>query len=320
MITYRQAGWFIPVILALIVGGVSCTRADSAATQQPVPGPEDDRATDSPAVESQGQKPATPDPAAPEAKEDAKELKPLPESSRRPSRSSVVANKAVQAAVEEILARWDGVRSFSANVTTQLGTGQMIQKGPGEPWEPTLVVDGKGEYGCLKKDGKLLARMQMTSIGGGPIRSDLEDEDPEEYTVTRVSDGEFTYMAGVQGERKKAAKMKSKPNDLMQWGGKRLLDDMRQRFDLKLEGDEKINERQTYVILAKSKTSEAVSRHWFDKKTGVMVQMTIYGAKGRPRRVFTLDQISLDPTFPADHFTFVPPKGVPVEDLTNLGP
>ena len=192
----------------------------------------------------------------------------------------------------------------------------MVQKGPGEPWEPALVVDGEGRYDCLKKDGKLLSRMKL--VGPDPIRRSLDD-DPEERTVTRVSDGEVTYMSGAQGEHRRAAKMKSRPADIMQMGGKRLLDDMHERFNLTLEPDEKINERDTYVILAKAKAGEGMSRHWFDRKTGIMLQIMIYDPKGHPRRVFTLDEVDLDARFPEDHFTFVPPKGVEVEDLTGRG-
>jgi len=230
--------------------------------------------------------------------------------------ADLIEDEGVKDVEKQVLERWEKLDGFAAKVKTLTGTGLMIKPvtEDGE-WQYSMVEDGRGEYSCLKKNTKLLVRMDMGIKS--PFRYDDSDE-LSRYSLTRIFDGQLVYSYAVSGEIRRASKQPPHPRTFMILGGQAVWDQLRSIFVLKKLDDEKLGERDAFVIRGLSTTGEQSADHWFDKKTGVLVKITMYEKRGRkPTRTILFEDLEENPKFADDHFVFTVPEGVTIEDQTT---
>ena len=65
--------------------------------------------------------------------------------------------------------------------------------------------------------------------------------------------------------------------------------------------------------------SMGMTDHYFDKETGILLKMVTEDTLAKTKHSFALSDVKLNVEFPDDHFTFTPPEGVEVQDLTIRG-
>lgn len=239
----------------------------------------------------------------------------------RSAEPAEATHRALPAVEQEILAAWGKTRSGSATFVHE-ALKPVGTLGGEDPQDLKLGVHSKGTLDFLKKDERLLHRMVMTcTVGPGHGPGVLEG--PVERMTTEVFDGEYLHSMAETGTRVKAFKVKMKhsgPPFIS--GGRLLLDRLRSAYGtLTLEPDEKIDGRETYVICGRAEAIGGVllGRYWVDKKTGVMLRRTLYTPEDTPVQVLSVKNLKVNVEFPKGHFTFVPPEGVEVEDLTKRG-
>jgi len=234
----------------------------------------------------------------------------------RTSELTEVGNRTLQAVEQEILAACDKVRSFSAEfINEALQPVDTIDVE--DPRNLRLGVHSKGTLDVLKREGKLLGRMVMYDTawpghGHGP----QVIEGPVERTTTQIFDGEHLYTIMEFGAQVKASKVKTDHFDFVEIGGKLLVDHLHSAcHTLTLEPDETIDGRGAYVISGRSEAMGRVSvRCSIDKATGLRLRLALYDRSGTLVQVFSLANLKVNVEFPEDHFTFVPPEGLKVEE------
>ncbi len=208
---------------------------------------------------------------------------------------------------QEMLARWEKIRSVSAKMTTrfdQLGDRETHQK-------------GLGTYDCLKQDGKILVRTFL--YNGITAKRDNEDV-PWVLTgqrIKRVSDGRFVYTIDERYKEITGAKRWAVYPNLLYIGGKRLFRVLRSLEGLQRLPDQTIDKKGVYVFQGTLSAARRQARVFLDKETGIMRQLITENEKSESKFVFTLSEIKLDVEFSEDHFIFVPPEDVEIQDLTQ---
>jgi len=138
--------------------------------------------------------------------------------------------------------------------------------------------------------------------------------------LTYIRDGEFLYHLVRQYELVTATKYRYNPDRVLQIGGPQLLRSLAERNDLKLLPEEQIDDRATYVVEAKPKGGDWVSRHYFDKQTGIRLKLVELDEKGVETLSISLSELNFNPEFSEDLFTLIPPEGVEIVDKTQEEP
>ena len=211
------------------------------------------------------------------------------------------------AAIRELLARWEEVQSASVSFATDFerlaGLGERQKS--------------EGTRDCLKKDGKMLIRSSYTNAVA------LEKEG-KEWIVTgqialKVFDGEFLYTVDERHEGKTATKSLLKRGQFQYIGGRRLLSQILGLDSFSLLPDETIDDQSVYVFEGKAGDGTVTTRHYFDKQTGMLLKMATEDSIAQTRYTFALSDIKVNVEFDDDHFTFTPPEGMEVQDLTRRG-
>jgi hypothetical protein len=215
------------------------------------------------------------------------------------------SDPAVAAVFDEILAAWEKVERVTAKVEM---TMPQAAGHPGKTW-------GKGEYFLLKKGGKLLIYFTLTN----ELRIKKEDGNvlvTAEILETFV-DGVHRYSLISQPSHREANKHILNYDDVLQIGGPYLMRDLVNNYTLSAMPEEMKDNRATKVIKAKPKDGEWESLHYFDKATGLRVEMIEMGADGKPSLTIKLPQIDTTTTIDEQKFKAVIPPEVPLQDKTG---
>lgn len=222
-------------------------------------------------------------------------------------RTQLMVAPDVNTAILDLVARWDNIRSVSATLqTTFKRTDGRYDR------QETL-----GIRDCMKKDGRVLVR---AAYKAGVV---LEAEDNQLIAtgqrVLRVFDGEFLYVDDERHEGRTVTKSRPVPGQLQAIGGRRLFAGLRGLSEIKLLPDKTIDDKSVYAFVGKAGGGTITMRHYFDKQTGILVKMTRDDELGHGRYTFALSDIKLNVDFEEGHFTYTPPEGIEVQDLTRPG-
>jgi len=230
-----------------------------------------------------------------------------PPPSTPPDRPAPASDDILAKLEQEMLARWEKIRSVSAIITTrfdQLGDRETHQK-------------GTGTYDCLKQDDKILVRTFL--YNGIKVKQDNEDV-PWIITAQRikkVSDGRFVYTIDERYKDITGTKRWAVYPNLLYIGGKRLFHLLRNLEGLQRLPDQTIDNKGVYVFEGILSAARRQTRVFLDKETGIMRQLITENEKSESKFVFTLSEIKLNVEFSEDHFIFVPPDDVEIQDLTR---
>lgn len=176
----------------------------------------------------------------------------------------------------------------------------------------TSTSTGKMRY--LKHEGKLLSRMEMdsksvTKFGGNETKMDSK--------MMQVVDGEYAWtLSETMGKKNctksKVDKLQKTMDPFAAWT----------EVDAKLLPDETVDGKACWVIEMTPKQMNPMapsgkSTHAFDKETGLMIRMIGMDQTGKEMTRTTVTDIKLNEKLDPKSFTFTPPEGVTVTDVTN---
>ncbi|UCC32439.1 MAG: hypothetical protein JSU86_09190 [Phycisphaerales bacterium] len=207
---------------------------------------------------------------------------------------------------QEMLAHWEEIRSVSAKLTTKfdrLGDRETHQ-------------NGLGVYNCLKRKGKILVRTKLSNA------ITAKQDDPEvpwlltEQRVNKYSDGQFVHIIDERYKRFTVTKRRAVYPYVLYIGGKRVFRFLRRLEGLQRLPNETIDDKDIYVFEGTLPGARRKVRVYLDKETGIMRQMVTENETSESTLTFAVSEVKLNVEFSEDHFVFVPPDGVEVQDLT----
>ena len=178
------------------------------------------------------------------------------------------------------------------------------------------ITDDKGTYEMLVKDGKPLWRVDSKTIsnvdaGGQKMKT--------ETTGLMVCDGKFIWSLTDTMGQKMVTKMKI-ADEHAALAGASFFASMKKNYKLKLLPDETIEGKSAFVIEAtpiKRSESDGTTTYYILKDTALTVKTVTTDASGKPITTMRLSDIKINVSIPANRFTFTPPQGVQVMDLTK---
>jgi outer membrane lipoprotein-sorting protein len=220
-----------------------------------------------------------------------------------------VLDEKTKTAIAELTARWDELQAFSATVSTEL------PQAAGNPG----TTQGKGTYEWSKRGEKRLIRFFLVNtirITTGEAKTLRTAE-----ILNFVYDGEFLYSQLQQPTTfKQTTKSRYEPDRVLQIGGKDLFRGLSESNSLKLQPEEMLNGRASYVIEATPTTGKSSSIHYFDKQTGVRSRLIERDETGKATLTLTLSELNTSPEFSEDYFMYKLPEGFELIDKTKVEP
>lgn len=241
----------------------------------------------------------------------------LPSDRRKPTpagrhkvRGTPLTKDALQELEKELLGRWAEIESVSARLLTKFerGTGQQT------------LQQGEGTRDCMKKDGMVLMRSRI--INTVSVRREHDAEVPWIVTgqqISKVSDGRFVYTVDRRREGTTVTKNWAVPPHILPIGGKWLTTVIRGLKRLRRLRDKSIGDDKVYVLEGTSHDGRNVHRLSIDKKTGLLRELEVNNRIDSSKFSVALSDIRLNVEFSEDHFDFVPPEGIEIQDLTVPG-
>lgn len=227
----------------------------------------------------------------------------------RNSRARIKANFALGDVAQQLLKKWEGIRSLSSTITTS-----YEHKTHGRE----LRTSGDGQRDALMTGEKELIRMSL-DLG---IHATIDEEDPPiratRQLLLKVFDGEFVFTRLTTDEGTTATKKYSTPGDFTAMGGPGLVAALRNVRQLKRLPDVEPDGRTMYVFTGSRATGEQVE-FTIDAGTGLLSTIKTTWKGKRKSTSFAVTRHEINTGFPDGHFDFTPGKGVEIQDLTRAG-
>lgn len=219
----------------------------------------------------------------------------------------------------KIIEAWEKHTSISGKVhsVNQTGSGPVATRSENE-----------GTYEVLRKDGKLMYRLEMVTNMqvGKPEQMPREGESPAQepqvikQKVLLIIDGTDTYTLTESDGEVTAAKGRLRPERSPD--PRTLFASVIPKSDLKLLPEETLDGQPVWVIEVKPKPEQAQRFGrivYYFRHDGVQVKEVIYGGEGETARTMTVTDVKVDAEIDPKRFVFEPPPGVEVKDMTNFG-
>jgi outer membrane lipoprotein-sorting protein len=209
----------------------------------------------------------------------------------------------------DICNKWDSIKSMTYDMesSTNMATPQfsMTSNTTG-----TAEMKRKGDMWLMRMDSK---GANSQTLGGKETKS--------ESTTMMVIDGEYVYSLTDAGGAKMCTKMKAQDWTKMA-GGKGYFKWLREENDVKVLPDETIDGVSCYALEATSKKvqpGQGSMKFCFSKDNGMTVLTVAKGPDGKVLTTSKIKNIKSGVALADDRFTFTPPAGVTVTDMTNAG-
>jgi len=216
------------------------------------------------------------------------------------------SDPAVAAVMDEMLAAWEKVPAVFVALETSV-TNAAGHDGK---------TRGKGKYWLQKKDGKVFIQFDLRNEliirqqGGATMVTG-------EVLITTI-DGEHLYSFINQPGHMEAVKRKLNYGDVLQIAGPHLFYDLVTNNKLTLLPEEMKDNRATKVIKAQPNDGTLETINYFDKATGIRVEMNELDTQGETSLQIKVTEIDTNPTIGDDQFKPVVPENVTLEDESNL--
>lgn len=219
---------------------------------------------------------------------------------------TLARNKAIRAAQQQLLARWDEIQSVSAKIKLEYDQQEGLKQ----------RRSGEGTYDCTKKDEKTLIRMK---IYHSMIveRKEMGDWVLTGERILKVYDGEFLYTLDELHAGMTATKSRPSRGQLLFLGGRHLLNQLRRFNNFKRLPDETIDGHTVSVFKGVSDPGNVKTEYYIDQETGLLIKVVTENETRKSKLTMRFTDIQLNPQYAEDHFTFTPPEGVEIQDLTK---
>jgi outer membrane lipoprotein-sorting protein len=216
-----------------------------------------------------------------------------------------LAGDTLESVEKTIIGKWAALSSMSTKMT-------MVSEMDMGDTKISTKAESVVEY--LKKDGKELHRQEMTTettFGAGQSMKS---------SITSVDDGEFLWglqeqMGNTMVTKQKSGQMQGSP------GGEKMFADLRERNNLKLLPEEKVDGVDCHVIEGTPKKAAPMrptkELFYFGKKTGVLVKIVGMGENDKKMMTITFSDVKINPKLDPVRFVFKVPEGVQVTDMTE---
>jgi len=217
----------------------------------------------------------------------AKHAAPVHEASAEPTPK---VDERLTPIIADLVNKFEQHQAISAAIKTVLAVAAQSEG----------TTQGTGTYECKMQDGKRLIRVflanQMSLAANGTVYT------TEEY-IDDWYDGKYLYKQLQQHRLKQVTKKVYAPSEILQIGGRDAFRPLTEGYNLKLLGEEAVNDAPAHVIEATPIGGNSKSKHYFDKATGIRVKQMEFNAAGETRVDITLSDIKLNPEFREDNFS-----------------
>ncbi|MGD2108611.1 MAG: hypothetical protein PVI86_04385 [Phycisphaerae bacterium] len=226
-----------------------------------------------------------------------------PEQSQASSRRLMVDPK-VNETILDLVAKWENVKSVSATLETSFTSETQKQQ-------------GEGTRDTLKRDGKILTRADY--------RNGVAMKGPDGNWITtgqivhKVFDGQFLWLDDQRHEGRVVTKAHPVLGQIQPLGGRRLFAGISGLDELALLPDETVDGSEVYVFEGKSGGGTVTTRHYVAKDTGILLKSTREDSLAGAEYAVKLTDVKVNVEFDDGHFTYTPPEGVEVRDMTKRG-
>lgn len=223
-----------------------------------------------------------------------------------------LSGAALATTLEEVQKKVQGAWEKHKSVAAKMTIEQKMDMGGG-----SMESKGGGTIETQRKDGKLLARLEMKST---MTQKFGENSSTMEQQMLSISDGEFTWVLSEMMGQKQA--FKSKPDGKMYGDPEAMFTELGKEHELRLAADQDVSGRKAYVIEAVPKDKGAnpmlgKMELCFDQDWGIMVKMVVYNPDAKPIQTVTYSDVKIDEPIPAERFVWKTPEGVEVMDHTG---
>lgn len=290
--------WMLLIVLAIAVAGTTCRKDKDTASNHAT-------GTTTPEVDSDA---TTPSDAADDPTGHAQAAT-GPGTTTDAKRGGAAASPEVAEALSAIEAAWNKTTSFSAKVRTRLASAI------GRPGK-TL---GKGTYDLLKDDGKLKIRFFIENVMAIILEPEKTGSD-EIHTAERLTwttDGTVMFQYTFQHKLHRVRKTWCSDADVLQLGGRPLLDELRDKRSVKRLDDDVLDADPVFVFEAKPQDGTWTEKHYFQKATGIRVQYVETDPSGEEIFWMKVSDVETGVEFEPDHFTFEVPEYAELIDETK---
>ncbi len=234
------------------------------------------------------------------------EQTPSPAAVAAPSPALQPGDERIAQVERELLEAWEGVCSVTAKVETKFVRGKNYKTNQ----------SGNGTIQYVKENGKVLMKFEsMNDIFF--LRPDGKNWIITAQAISSLCDGDYLYKIDRRREGTTATKSWCEPPEMRVLGGEKLMRRIRLLKDRRLLKEETMDGRAVYGFEGKTADGDTKIRHYVEKATGVLIKTEFDRERDDSTFSFSLREIELDREYPPDHFTFVPPEFVPIEDLTR---
>lgn len=211
---------------------------------------------------------------------------------------------------KRVVKTWYQHRTLTCRFVTE-GRAGMGQNAP--------RVRNTGRHEAMRKDGKLLARIEtrreVLGDDGKPTAAPVE-------TTVAILDGEHTYEVRERDDKTEVVK---RDYDAALAGDPgALLRVLRTSYDLTVLPEEAFADRKAWVIEARPQAPPPPMpgypqylRVWFDQRSGMAVKMVYYDSEDTILRRTVMEDVRVDVDVKPSRFKFEAPEGVEVIDRTS---
>lgn len=206
-------------------------------------------------------------------------------------------------------------QAWAANKTL---AAVIAMTGSQKQGDQVITMAGTGRFEWMREGDDEKTRMSFDSTA---TLGDGEGARKIESSSLVISDGEFLHSMLTRGGHSDAYKQKLEQHEDL--GGGRALKQLRETGNkLSVLPDEKIGDRDVYVILAAPKQPDPQSPEkdatvYVDQQTGIVLKRVVRGADNEPIFTMLLTDLEINKPIKPEQFIFKAPEGVTVLDMTG---
>ncbi len=221
--------------------------------------------------------------------------------------NSVLAERlSVPEARTQMKDAWNKVRTLSAT---------SLQRNVKDIRAADVSTTLLGTYFLMKKDGKVLIRQDIS------VTSSLDFKE-HDITTTTASDsttiGDGTYQYSVSTVESGTEVTKYKQSPMLCIGGLASMQLFFERYEIRRLADSTYEGQDVFIFEAIARTKRprrAVVT--ISKKYGILLKRDSYDNEGTLRSSLMYDDIKINGDIDPKKFVFVPPPGVPIQDMSK---
>ena len=226
------------------------------------------------------------------------------------------ANPTIESVEKEIAERTTTLKSYAADleITTTKAVGPMAVTSKGKGTVEKLLVDD-----VWRSRMDLVNTMSSDSLPGG--MGALQSN------ILTVFDGEMNYVEAEAMGMRQVFKKAPEAGDVNRKGDAPF-EKLHEQGEVKLLPEEKVGETACYVIeLVTSDEARAAKAELpkrmvmcFAKDSGIPLKSLMFDEAGKSMGSMALSNLKLNPELDPKRFTYTPPAGVTVQDMTGMKP